>query len=64
MTKTDHSTDLAPLTESVVTGLSPERIREQRRRRNAFRKPVTSILRHMFLIAAALLMLYLSLIHI
>jgi len=58
MTKTDHSTDLAPLTESVVTGLSPERIREQRRRRNAFRKPVTSILRHMFLIAAALLMLY------
>jgi multiple sugar transport system permease protein len=57
MTKTDPSTDLAPLTESVVTGLTPERIREQRRR-NPFRKPVTSILRHVFLIAAAVLMLY------
>src|SRR6188472_3643865 len=58
MTKTDPSTDLAPLTESVVTGLPPERIREQRRRRSPFRKPVTSILRHVFLIAAAVLMLY------
>jgi len=58
MTKTDPSTDLAPLTESVVTGLPPERVREQRRRRNPFRKPVTSILRHGFLIAAAVLMLY------
>jgi multiple sugar transport system permease protein len=58
MTKTDPSTDIAPLTESVVTGLSPERVREQRRRRNPFRKPVTSLLRHAFLIAAAVLMLY------
>ncbi|MDR6905228.1 multiple sugar transport system permease protein [Agromyces sp. 3263] len=58
MTKTDPSTDLAPLTESVVTGLPPERVREQRRRRSPFRKPVTSILRHVFLIAAAVLMLY------
>ncbi|MRG61678.1 ABC transporter permease subunit [Agromyces sp. CFH 90414] len=58
MTKTDPSTDLAPLTESVVTGLPPERVREARRRRHPFRKPVTSILRHAFLIAAAVLMLY------
>jgi len=58
MTKTDPSTDLTPLTESVVTGLSPDRVREQRRRRNPFRKPVTSVLRHVFLIAAAVLMLY------
>ena len=58
MTKTDPSIDLSPLTESVVTGLPPERVREQRRRRNPFRKPVTSILRHVFLIAAAVLMLY------
>ena len=58
MTKTDHSIDLSPLTESVVTGLPPERVREQRRRRHPFRKPVTSILRHVFLIAAAVLMLY------
>ncbi|MET4156885.1 multiple sugar transport system permease protein [Agromyces sp. PvR057] len=58
MTKTDPSTDLAPLTESVVTGMTAERVREQRRRRNAFRKPVTSILRHAFLIVAAALMLY------
>ncbi|ANJ28679.1 sugar ABC transporter permease [Agromyces aureus] len=46
------------MTESVVTGLPPEQVREQRRRRNPFRKPVTSILRHVFLIAAAVLMLY------
>ncbi|KQM80781.1 sugar ABC transporter permease [Agromyces sp. Leaf222] len=46
------------MTESVVTGLPPELVREQRRRRNPFRKPVTSILRHVFLIAAAVLMLY------
>ena len=58
MTKTDPSIELSPLTESVVTGLPPERVREQRRRRNPFRKPVTSILRHVFLIAAAVLMLY------
>ena len=58
MTKTDPSIDLAPLTESVVTGLPPERVREQRRRRNTFRKPITSILRHVLLITAAVLMLY------
>nr|WP_084003253.1 carbohydrate ABC transporter permease [Agromyces aureus] len=58
MTRTDPSTEHAPLTESVVTGLPPEQVREQRRRRNPFRKPVTSILRHVFLIAAAVLMLY------
>ncbi|WP_354244567.1 carbohydrate ABC transporter permease [Agromyces sp. PvR057] len=38
--------------------MTAERVREQRRRRNAFRKPVTSILRHAFLIVAAALMLY------
>ncbi|GAA1523600.1 multiple sugar transport system permease protein [Agromyces terreus] len=57
MTKIDPAVD-APLTEAVVTGLSPEQVREQRRRRNPFRKPLTSLMRHAFLIAAAVLMLY------
>ena len=53
MTKTDDARiDLAPPTESVVTGLRPSGPR-QRRRRNPFRKPLTSILRHALLIAAA-----------
>jgi multiple sugar transport system permease protein len=58
MTKTDHAVDLALLTESVVTGLPPEQVRGTRRRRNPFRKPVSSLIRHAILIAAALLMLY------
>ncbi|RZS68460.1 carbohydrate ABC transporter membrane protein 2 (CUT1 family) [Agromyces ramosus] len=57
MTKTDPAVDLAPLTESVVTGLPPEQVRDDRRK-NAFRKPVSSLIRHAILIAAALLMLY------
>jgi multiple sugar transport system permease protein len=57
MTKTDPAVDLAPLTESVVTGLPPEQVRDDRRR-NPFRKPVSSLIRHAILIAAALLMLY------
>ncbi|WP_395244316.1 carbohydrate ABC transporter permease [Agromyces sp. MMS24-K17] len=58
MTRTDTVLDPAPLTESVVTGLPADRVREQRRRRSRLRKPLGSLLRHVFLIAAALLMLY------
>ena len=58
MTKTDPRIDFAPPTESVVTGLPPERVSDTRRRRNPFRKPLSSLIRHAILIAAALLMLY------
>ncbi|MWB97617.1 carbohydrate ABC transporter permease [Agromyces seonyuensis] len=58
MTRTDLPTEPAPVTEWVVTGEPIEDIRDRRRRRAAMRKPFTSILRHVLLIAAAALMLY------
>ncbi|UOE43990.1 carbohydrate ABC transporter permease [Agromyces larvae] len=58
MTRTDTMTDPAPLTESVVTGLPTGAVREQRRRRNPLRTPATRMIRHVFLIVAALIMLY------
>ncbi len=58
MTKTDPAIDFAPPTESVVTGLRPEQVSDTRRRRNPFRKPLSSLIRHAILITAAVLMLY------
>lgn len=58
MTKTDPAIDLAPPTESVVTGLPAEQVRHARRRTRPLRKPLSSLIRHAILIAAALLMLY------
>jgi multiple sugar transport system permease protein len=54
MTKIDDDAMTAPLaTETIVTGRT-----YSERRRNPFRKPVTSIVRHTLLIALALGMLY------
>jgi multiple sugar transport system permease protein len=54
MTKIDDAAMTAPLaTETIVTGRPP-----RDRRRNPFRQPATSIIRHVLLIALALLMLY------
>jgi multiple sugar transport system permease protein len=54
MTKIDDTATSAPLpTETIVTG-RPQRSR----RRNPFRKPVASVVRHTLLIALALVMLY------
>ncbi|GLI26701.1 sugar ABC transporter permease [Agromyces rhizosphaerae] len=58
MTRTDTVTDPEPLTESVVTAMPVDDVREARRRRRVFRKPLLSLLRHAVLIAAAVLMLY------
>lgn len=53
MTKIEYTEAPASLaTEAIVTG------RPARRRRDPFRKPVTSIVRHALLIAMAVLMLY------
>jgi len=53
MTKIDDMAGPSALpTEAIVTGRPP------RRRRDPFRKPVTSIVRHALLIAMAILMLY------
>ncbi len=51
-------TDPEPLTESVVTALPADDVREARRRRRVFRRPLLSLLRHALLIIAAVLMLY------
>ncbi|KJL41542.1 MULTISPECIES: carbohydrate ABC transporter permease [Microbacterium] len=54
MTKIDDAAMPAPLaTETIVTGRQP-----RSRRRSAFRRPMTSIVRHTLLIALALAMLY------
>jgi len=58
MTRTDTVADRAPLTEAVITGTAPERLVDARRARSVLRKPLTSLLRHAILIAAAVLMLY------
>src|SRR6478752_6019500 len=54
MTKIDDPTVMGPLsTETIVTGRP-----HPTRRRNPFRKPLTSVVRHTLLIALALGMLY------
>ena len=46
------------LTESIVTGVGDDEVRQARRTRHPFRKPLSSVIRHAILIVSAFLMLY------
>jgi multiple sugar transport system permease protein len=58
MTRIDEPMARTALTESIVTGVGDDEVRQARRTRHPFRKPLSSVIRHAILIVSAFLMLY------